>query len=209
MSCRSVWIHTCSILWCYVFLKSGLHLDVSFTWRNHITPVPMGSYKPGLQLYLNYKHIQNFITHESVYPQHGNAIKWNFPQNFPWFYKCLKNRYLCKYEDLTFFTKCTSLRVDQTVKPFHHLHTKENLFLWSSKSTQATRKANFESIPRSIDWMFVKHAKYCENQGIIFMKSVFIWQSISKTLGIIWDVVHLDQELEPCKSVKVFNCTVC
>lgn len=157
---------------------------------------------------LDYKHIQNFITHESVYPQHSNAMKLNFPQNFLWFYKWLKNRYHCKYEDLTFFTKCASLRVDQTVKSFHHLHTKETLFIWSSKSTQATREANFESISRSIDWMFVKHARYYENQAIILMKSVFIWQSISKTAGIIWDAMHLDQELESCKSAKVFNCTV-
>lgn len=63
MSCRSVWLHTCRILWCYVFLKSGLHLDVSFTRRNHITSVPVRPYESGLQLYMNYKHIQNFITH--------------------------------------------------------------------------------------------------------------------------------------------------
>lgn len=73
----------------------------------------MGSREPGLQLCMNYKHIQNSITRESVYPQHGNAIKLNFPQNFPCFYKWLENRHLCKYEDLTFFTKCTKERTKQ------------------------------------------------------------------------------------------------
>lgn len=138
----------------------------------------------------------------------ATAMKLNFPQNFPWFCKWLKNRYPCKCEDLTVFTKCTSLRVDQTVKSFHHLNTKETLLFWSSKATQATREANFKSIPRSIDWVPVKHTRYSENQAIILMKSVFICLSISKTSGIIWDVVHLDQELESCKSPKVFNCTV-
>lgn len=101
-----------------------------------------------------------------------------------------------------------SLSVDQTVKSLLHLNTKETLFLWSSNSAQATEEANFRSIPRSVDCLAVKHVRRCENQTIILMNSVFIRLSISTPDGTNWDVTHLDQELESCKSAKVFNCEI-